>query len=130
MTEHPREYLLERCRALVSAHKGPDDCITMTELYHQLTGEVVIPWRRYDQSRIVRSLIEQLRREGCPIGHKGGKFGGYFWAADQAELDTTARMFRSRGLSAFKQEAALRRVSNTELLKQYQLDLKEEANNG
>lgn len=128
MTEQARDYLLEQCRALVRAHEGPDDCITMTEIYSRITGEPVIPWRRYDQSRIVRSLIEQLRREGCPIGHKGGRHGGYFWAADKAGLEATARMFRSRGISAFKQEAALRRMSNKDLLKQYQIDLENTTN--
>lgn len=117
-----REELKQRIRDVLREHVGPDDCITMTQLYRAVTGAHVIPQRRYDQSRVVRSLVEQLRREGCPIALKAGTGGGYFWARDERELDPTVRWFHQRAMSSLKQEAALKRMPFGDLLQQYQLE--------
>lgn len=123
--EIEREELLERVRGVLREHRGPEACITMTQLYHAVTDDLVIPQRRYDQTRIVRSVVEQLRREGCPIALKAGIGGGYFWARSEAELDTTVRWFHRRAMSSLQQEAALKRVPFGELLRQYHLELED-----
>ena len=126
MRERDRAEMLTRAREILQQHQGPDDCITMTELYRQVTGEVVIPWKRYDQSRVIRSIVEQLRREGARIGRKGGKYGGYFWARNDDELATTVDWFHARAMSALKQEAALRRANTKDLIRQYEIELNED----
>lgn len=126
MQSDDRAALKDQVRALLREHVGPENCITMTQLFHHATGEPVIPNRRYDQSRIVRSLVEELRRDGCPIGLHGGINGGYFWARSADELDPTVQWFHRRALSSLKQEAALKRVPFEELLKQYQLEFHNE----
>ncbi|WP_049764595.1 hypothetical protein [Thioalkalivibrio sulfidiphilus] len=123
--EH-RKRLKARALELLSQHQGPDDPISMTALNAAITGETVIPWRRYDQSRITRSLITELRQEGHAIAHKPGAGGGYYMARNEDELKDTAAWFRKRAMSSLRQEAALRRISLGALIEQYQLELKEE----
>lgn len=125
MHDLDREQLKDAVKALLKTHEGPEAAITMTELYARVTGAVVIPWRRYDQTRLIRSVVEQLRREGCPIGLKGGPAGGYFWARNDEELKGTIGWFHERAMSALKQEAQLKRLHPGELIRQYEIELKE-----
>jgi hypothetical protein len=124
--ELDREEVKARVREILERHEGPGDCITMTALHSQATGQVIIPWRRYDQSRLVRSLVAELRREGCPIGDRGGREGGYFWAADRQQLEPTIAKLHARALSSLRQEAVLKRVRAEELLQQYEIELSTE----
>lgn len=120
--EAGRAEIKARLRAVLLHHTSPDAAIRMVALIPAVLGEHVIPWRRYDQSRLIRSLVEQLRREGLPVCIRGGsRDGGYFVSAAHAER--TAAWFRKRAFSAFRQEAALRRISLRELFTQYELDL-------
>lgn len=122
VSEQEREPLKNKIRAILETYQGPDNCITMTDLHARATGDAIIPWRRYDQTRSTRAIVEELRFDGCPIGNKGGKNGGYFWARNDAELKSTIQWFHERAMSGLAQEAALKRVSFGELLKQYQLE--------
>jgi len=120
---YDREHLLANLRHVLRGHQGPDNTISMRDAFEAITGEVVIPGRRYDQTRIVRSLVEQLRREGVPVGFRGGPDGGYFVARSDEELAETLAIFHARALSSFRQEAALKRITFGELLEQYALEL-------
>lgn len=122
-----RKTLMARLLEILRRQEGPDHPVSMTELFHRLTGETVIPWRRYDQSRLVRSLVRQAREEGHPIAHRAGRDGGYFLARSDAELDETAEWFRKRALASLRQEARLKRISMNTLIEQYRLELNEEA---
>ena len=117
-----RDDLLMRVRAVIEQYRGPKQAIRMIDLFALVTGETVIPGRKIDQSRLMRSLVDQLRRQGCPIGIKGGSDGGYFWADDPADLDLTIRWFHQRALSSLRQERALRRVPFAQVLEQHRLD--------
>jgi len=123
MPEHDRDTLKQRLRALLERHQGPEHCITMTALHHAVTGETVIPWKRYDQSRLTRALVEELRREGAPIAHRAGGRGGYFWARSDAELADTVAWFHARALASLRQEAALKRIGLDALCAQLQMEL-------
>lgn len=114
-----RADLLARVQALLQQCHGPQAAIRMVDLFAAATGDVVIPGKRYDQTRVLRSLVEQLRRDGCPIGHGNG---GYFWADDPADLDATIRWFHARALASLRQERALRRVPFAQVLAQHALD--------
>lgn len=114
-----RADLLARVQALLQQCRGPQAAIRMVELFALATGDVVVPGKRYDQTRIVRSLVDQLRRQGCPIAHGSN---GYFWADDPADLEPTIRWFHLRALASLRQERALRRVPFEQVLEQHQLD--------
>lgn len=118
-----REQLKERALAVLQRHVGKPNAITMTRLTAAIQGGDVVPSARYEESRIVRSIISQLREEGHPICHFNGTGGGYFWAANEAELEHTAAWFRQRAMSAFRQEANLKRISLSELVEQLKLDI-------
>lgn len=122
-----REELMAGIRRLLERdHRGRDNPITMTRLFQLVTGDVVIPGRRYDQTRVIRSCVKELRRQGLPIVHKGGASGGYYLATDSADIERTANLFHSRAMSSLVQEAALRRMRPGDLLEQYQLELEEQ----
>ena len=114
-----RADLLVRVEALLQQCRGPQAAIRMVDLFALATGDVVIPGKRYDQTRIVRSLVDQLRRQGRPIAHGNS---GYFWADDPADLEPTIRWFHLRALASLRQERALRRVPFSQVLEQHALD--------
>lgn len=116
-----RRDLAEAVRHVLERHEGRDQPITMAALFAITTGETIVPGRRYDQTRIVRSLIEQLRREGLPVANSPR---GYFLARDDEELAPTIRAFHQRAMSSLRQEKALKRVSFEDLLRQYELELR------
>lgn len=116
-------------RKILQRHRGADNPITMTQLFTAATGEQAIPTRRYDQTRIIRSLVEQLRRDGVPIANRGGKTGGYYLAENEAELDGTIRNFHNRAMSSLQQEAALKRIDINQLFEQYKLELTQQEQN-
>lgn len=121
-----REELKQKVREVLERHRGPDDCVNMFELFHAVTGQPVIPGRKINQTRLIRSLVEQLRREGCPIALRSGSEGGYFWARTEEELKSTIAWFHERAMSSLKQEATLKRMNPGEVIKQYEMELKEE----
>lgn len=127
MQTDDREYLKNGVKQTIRQHVGPNTAIKMDVLFVELTGDVIIPWRRHEQTRIVRSLVNQLRNEGCPIGSCRG---GYFWARNEQELDSTLAKLHTSAMTSLKTEAALKRVSFSDLLKQYEIEFSEGANNG
>lgn len=119
-----RRALLDAAREVLGRHQGPERPITMLELHAVLTGEVIIPGRRYDQTRITRSLVEQLVLEhGLPVA--SGRHG-YFLARTDAELQPTIERFHARALSHLKREKALKRATTADLLEQVRIDLDSE----
>ena len=118
-----REEMLVAVKICIRQHVGHDNAISQYEVYRSVTGLPIVPGRKYDHTRIIRSIVEQLRREGCPIGNRSGAKGGYFWASHLPDLDPTIKSFHSRAMSSLKQEAALKQISEVELIKQYQLEL-------
>lgn len=124
MIDMDRKLVKQRMKTILKKHKGPEDCITMCELFVDVTGNHIIPNQRYNQTRLIRSIVKDLREEGCPIGIKGGTSGGYFWARNDAELKGTIEKFHKRSMSGLRQEAALRRITFNQLL----LELEDEYN--
>ena len=118
-----RDMLKERALEVLQRHVGKSRAITMARLAGAIQGCAVVPSARYEETRLVRSIVEQLRREGHPVCHHNGRGGGYFWAANENELEETAAWFRKRAMSAFRQEANLKRISMSELVEQLKLDI-------
>lgn len=105
---------------ILEQHRGPERTITMVELFKAATGEIVIPAKRYDQTRIVRSIIDSLRAGGVPVCFDGT---GYFLARHAEDLEPTVRHMESRAISHFQTAANLRRCSVKDLLQRYQSEL-------
>jgi len=122
MKEATRAKLIFKTKAVLRRHIGPDECIKMVQVYYEVTGILVTPGKQYDETRMIRSAIEQLRTDGHPICIKDGKNGGYFWARNSADLEPTIRRFHSRALASLKQEASLKKIPFGDLLKQYEID--------
>lgn len=125
MSDLSRSELKLKVDQLLQSHLGADNCILMNAIFVSVTGSHIIPNRRYDQTRIIRSIIKELREDGRPIGIKAGSNGGYFTAQNDEELESTILLFHHRAMSSLKQEAALKRISFSELLEQYELELSE-----
>lgn len=124
MREIDRAEFKARVREILAQHVGPDECVSMYRLYQAITGHPIIPMRKVNQTRLVRSVIAELQEDGEPIVHKSGPDGGYYTAEKKEEIEQEAAWFRKRALSAFRREKMLRRISNEELLRQYALELK------
>ena len=123
MIEPDRAELKRRCIEVLQQHQGPDNCITMEELFRTISGEVVIPKRANNQSRIVRDLVAQLQHEGHPVCHRSGTYGGYFMGTEKAHIEKEAKWFRSRAMTSLMRSKNLLNQTNGELLKQVALDL-------
>lgn len=126
-TEIEREELAQQCLAIITEHVGKDSAITSYQLLVEATGALIIPGRKVDQTRLIRSIVKQLRMDGHAIAGHAGFGGGYYLARNDEELQDTIRWFHKRGLSAFAQEAALKKISLDELFEQYKLELQEKA---
>lgn len=106
--------LIVAIRTVLEGHQGPGNAITMSQLHaaatQVATGEaaLLIPMRRYDQTRRIRAAVAALRQGGAPIGSGSN---GYFWAVEPKQLTPTIARFRARSLAALAQEAALRRTA-------------------
>lgn len=123
-----RKRLLDNVRAILLHHVGADNAIRMVDLFAQATGEVVVPGKRYDQTRIIRSIINQLRAEHFPVcAHDAGYYLPRVWR----DIEPTIRKLESRAIASFRVAANLRRCSVQDLLRHYQLKLPmEESDNG
>ncbi len=127
--QREREALKSRIKTiLLEDHKGYNSPITQVDLFVKATRQQVRPGRKWDETRIVRSIIRQLRQEGLPIGTRNGTAAGYFIAETDEEMEATINKFHKAGLGGFRMEAALKNISFTELFKQYQLELEGQQN--
>ncbi|HEC12296.1 MAG TPA: hypothetical protein ENI80_03460 [Acidiferrobacteraceae bacterium] len=127
-SDYDRKIIKRNIIKLLEDHQGPDNCIKMADLHHFATGENIIPSKKTDQSRIIRAIITELRREGMPIGNRGGKYGGYFLARNPKELKPTERVFHKRAMSSLQQEAYLKRAPFKDVLAQHQLEFETQEN--
>ena len=123
--EIDRAEMKQRVREILARHEGVDECISMYQLFYAITGDPIIPGRKVDQTRLIRSIIAELQQDGERIVHKSGGGGGYFTAASNDDIEQEAVWFRKRALSAFRRERMLRRIGTEELLRQYELELNE-----
>ncbi|MBI3771435.1 MAG: hypothetical protein HY272_01830 [Gammaproteobacteria bacterium] len=126
MIDMDRQVIKERVLDILKQHVGPNNCIKKEALWSSATGDVIIPWRRIDQTRPLRSMIEALQRAGEPIAHKSGKGGGYFYADNPDDLTEEADWHHVRAMSSLRREKALRKITTPELLSQVALELNQE----
>lgn len=120
-----RSALKKAVLSVIRRH-GQTHPIRGVDLFRRVTGETVIPARKHEQCRPIRSVIHELRLDGHPIAHTGGKHGGYYYCRDDSELAPTLRTLHSHAMSELQLEAALKRITFNELLHQYELEYDEQ----
>lgn len=119
---------IERSRNKVLAeltrHVGEANAIGMGELYSAVFNRT---WNnRISDTRPLRKVITDLRKEGVPIGSTTSNVGGgYFLPAAGSELSEYLGRIRKRALKALFMESQIRKISLGELLGQMRLNLGE-----
>lgn len=106
----------------LAGHTGRSRIIGMGELYEQVFG------RRYshriNDTKQLRNLITDLRREGTPIcSDSSSSGGGYFIASTSGELNAYLERDKRRALNILAKCAAMKKTSLPEYLGQVQLEL-------
>ena len=111
-----------RCLAVLLAHVGEHKAIGMAELYEEVFGET---WNhRINGTRILRTLITQMRRDGQPICSVAAKSGGgYYIAAAGSELKSYLARNKTRALKILARNAAIEKVTLQDYLGQMRLNM-------
>ena len=103
-------------------HIGPDKKIGMGELYQEVIGE---PWtHRINDTKLIRKLITEMRREGQPVmSDTSASHGGYWMASSSSEINAWCDRSKARALSILSRLASVKKISLPEFLGQMQLEL-------
>lgn len=106
----------------LTQHVGKTRRIGMGELFEKVFRE---GWQnRINDTRRLRKLITELRRDGVPICSIATSSGGGYWIASAgSELNDYCQALRQRAIKILCQEATLRKKTVPELLGQLSLDL-------
>lgn len=111
-----------RLLMLLPQHIGKSRAIGMGELYEEVFGS---QWtNRINETRRLRHLVTELRREGVPVCSSAARTGGgYYLASAGSELADYCAKLRRQGLRKLRLEANIRKISLAELVGQLRLDL-------
>jgi len=111
-----------RLLAVLFSHVGKHNAIGMAELYEAVFGET---WNhRINDTRILRYLITQMRRDGIPICSVATKTGGgYYQAAAGSELKNYLERNKARALKILSRNAAIEKISLPDYLGQMRLNM-------
>ena len=111
-----------RCLAILSEHIGAHKAIGMAELYEAVFGET---WsHRINDTRLLRTLVTQMRRDGvaiCSAASKSG--GGYYLAAAGSELKNYLARNKMRALKILARNAAIEKITLQDYLGQMRLNM-------
>jgi hypothetical protein len=105
LTESDRDR--EKLLALMQQQVGRDQALKAGEIVEMLTGDRTDPGKE----RIVREIVQELRRLGCPICSDSAV--GYWWPATADELRSTMDLLHQRGLSSLYLKGKLARQLST-----------------
>lgn len=122
MTKQERQVYKSRLMIEMSRHIGQANKIGMGELYERVFDEKYD--NRINDTRKLRKLITELRREGVPIcSDPSNTEGGYYLASAGSELNAYCKKLEERALKILSQQATLKKVALPELMGQIQLSL-------
>lgn len=111
-----------RLMVVLTEHIGATQAIGMGELYEAVYGR---PWRnRINDTRRLRKLITDMRRDGvaiCSVSTQAG--GGYYLASAGSELVAYLRRSKVRALRILARVAKIQKVSLPDLLGQMKLEM-------
>jgi len=117
---------LNRTRLLSSLtdHIGQMHAVGMAELYETVYGET---WEnRINDTRKLRKLITDMRREGvaiCSVSSSTG--GGYYLPAAGSELKGYLRLSKVRALRILARVSRIQKISLPDLLGQMRLEMED-----
>ncbi|MCD4761032.1 hypothetical protein K8R42_03995 [bacterium] len=123
MTEQEIQMRKTRILMIMSGHVGQGKRIGMGELYERVFEETYD--HRINDTRRLRKLITELRRDGvaiCSVASKNG--GGYWLASAGSELETYCKNLRIRAIKILGMESRIRKISMSEMMGQMALELK------
>lgn len=103
-------------------HVGPDKKIGMGELYETVFGK---RWtHRINDTKQLRILITEMRRDGQPVmSDSSSSSGGYWIAASSSEINDWCDRVKVRALSMLKRISTIKKVSLPEYIGQIRLEL-------
>ena len=122
MTEQEIQMRKTRILMIMSGHVGQGKRIGMGELYERVFEETYD--HRINDTRRLRKLITELRRDGvaiCSVASKNG--GGYWLASAGSELETYCKNLRIRAIKILGMESRIRKISMSEMMGQMALGL-------
>lgn len=79
-----RDQIESNIMNILNQHVGQHNAIKSAPLYIRATGDVLIPAKAHSQTRIIRSVVQDLRRDKRVPICSGAK--GYWMAEDQDEF--------------------------------------------
>jgi hypothetical protein len=123
MTKIEMAFYVARLLAELTHHVGKDQCVGMGELYELVFRE---QWsNRINDTRKLRTVITELRRQGIAICSDTSSSGGGYYLARQgsSEMADYLKRLRMRALKALVLEAKMRQIGLPELLGQLELEL-------
>ncbi len=108
--------------AVMMQHIGPEKKIGMGELYEAVFGRT---WsHRINDTRMLRNLITEMRRDGQPVmSSTSSGSGGYWIAASSTEIAEYCNRHKTSALKSLAHIARIKKVSLAEYLGQMQLEL-------
>lgn len=119
----PREITPDTVLIALQRCIGAANGMTASQLALQITGR-----QSTADERRLRTVIEQLRLDGQPVCATPEH--GYFLAATAADLDRTCVFLAKRGMTTFRQIAAMKRVALPDLYGQLGLPQPEDETQG
>ena len=121
-TEADLEAAKTRLLMSMMGHVGKANAIGMGELYQKAFQS---DWNhRINDTRALRKILTQIRREGVPICSSCDRSGGGYWIASAgSDLETHCKKMRTRALKILAAEACIRKMTLAELFGQLQLEI-------
>lgn len=97
---------LERAVLIILAyHVGRENAISGQRMLFELSGQGI----NLSETRYFREVINNLRKQGMPIGSTGGTKGGYWLCKDWSELGPMLQVqFHDFAMDLLEQEKAMK----------------------
>lgn len=119
MSKEQKLEIKTRVLAIMARHVGSTRRIGMGELFTEVFGE---SWNnRINDTRKLRTVLTELRKEGVPICSSAESGGGYWLASAGSELEHYTSRLKTQALKKLKLVATLNNCTLPALLGQMQL---------
>jgi hypothetical protein len=120
-TEADLEAAKTRLLMTMMGHIGKSNAIGMGDLFEKVFQE---SWNhRINDTRHLRKLITEIRRQGIAICSATDRSGGGYWLSSAgSELEHHCRKMRARALKILSAEACLRKMTLAEMFGQMSLE--------
>lgn len=105
--------------------KGKDNAISAANLFVAATGETVVPSIERNQTRVIRSIVNDLRREKVLPIISGN---GYWLAESDAELEAFTLNLLRQAETKFGLARTLSKVPVSSMVKQHNFNFTDQDN--